>query len=159
MLDVLTNYLCRNFVPNTADKIAVVPQFPTPQLLFHLWKLLKNQPCRNALQGLHHLGRTVPGRSRQKDMHMVLHDFLRIDLKAIPLRYSLKNLLQSLSNGSPQNHPSIFGDPHQMVLEIINSSTSTLEAHAWKNTMLSPLRGLALFLPPAELGGIQERFL
>jgi hypothetical protein len=30
MRDIMTNHLCRDIVPYTADKIAIVPQFSTP---------------------------------------------------------------------------------------------------------------------------------
>jgi hypothetical protein len=46
-----------------------------------------------------------------------------------------------------------------MIFEIVNSTSCAFETHAWKNTKLSPLRGLALFLPPASWGVSKSRFL
>lgn len=60
MLNVLTNYIRRDFVSNTAHLIAFIPQLHTPQQLLHRGKLSKSQPSRTALQSLHHLGWTVP---------------------------------------------------------------------------------------------------
>ncbi len=157
MRDIPTNHLCRYLVPYTSDKISIVPQFPTPQLLLHLGKLLENFAGRNTFQPLRYLGRTIAWGDRKKYMHMILHYFLGIHLKAIPFGNLLKNPLQPIRYSLAQNHPTIFRHPHHMILEIVNSASGSFETHAWKNTKLSPLRGLALFLPPASWGGIQEQ--
>ena len=159
ILEISTNHLSRYVGPYTADKIAIVPQFSTPQLLLHLRKLLKNHPRRNTFQPLHNLGGTIARWGRQKDMHMIVHDCLGINFKSISLGNLLKNLFQPTPHSLPQNHSPIFGDPHHMIFEIVDSTSGALETHASKNTKFSPLRGLAPFLPPASWGVSRSSFL
>ncbi len=152
MLDIPTNHFRRYLVPDTSDKIPIVPQFSTPQLSLHLRKLLQYQPGRNTFQPLHHLRRTIPWWDRKKDMHMIIQDLLGIDGKAIPLGNLLKNPLQAIRDSLAQNHATIFGYSHHMILAIVNSASGAFETHAWKNTKPSPLLGLAFFLPLASWG-------
>ena len=159
MLDIPTIHLSRYFVLDTEDKMAIIPQFPALQLLLHLRKLLKNHPSRNTFQPLRDLSRTIVRGNRKKFMRMIVQDFLGIDFKTIPVGNLLKYPLQAIRNSLAQNHPTIFGHPHHMIFEIINSASGSLETHAWKNTKLSPLHGLALFLPPASWGVSKSRFL
>ena len=159
MLDISTNHLSRYIVPYTADKIAIIPQFSTPQLLFHLRKLLKNHLSRNTFQPLHDLGRAIARWGRQKDMHMIIQYFLGINFKSIPLGNLLKNPLQPTRHSLIQDHSPIFGDPHYMIFEIVDSTSGPFETHASKNTKFSPLRGLAPFLPPASWGVSRTSFL
>ena len=130
MLDISTNHLSRDVVPYTADKIAIVPQFSTPQLLLHLRKLLKNHPSRNTFQPLHDLGETIARWGRQKDVHMIVHYFLGINFKSIPLGNLLKNPLQPTRYSLPQDHSPIFGDPHHMILMLIRPMGTEPNFHA-----------------------------
>jgi hypothetical protein len=84
---------------------------------------------------------------------------LGINLKTIPFGNLLKNLFQPTRHLLPQNHSSIFGDPHHMIFEIVDRPSGSLETHASKNTKFSPLRGLAPFLPPASWGVSRSSFL
>ena len=150
MLDRPTNHLRRDFIAHPADEVPIVPQLPTPQLLLHLGKLLKDYSDRDALQPLYDLCQTIPRGSRQKNMHMIVQDFLGIDFKLISFSNFLKSYFQSVRDSLVQHHATIFGHPHHMIFEIVDSSTGSFDTHAWKNTKLSPLRGLALFLPSAS---------
>jgi len=159
MFDIPPNYLRRYFVSHTSDKIAVVPQFSTPQWLLHLRKLLKYHPGRNTFHPLHDLGGTIARWGRKKYMHMIVHDFLGIDLKTISLGNLLRNPLQPMGHSLSQDQPPIFGTPHHLIFEIVNGSSGSLEAHASKNIRLSPLCGLVPFLPPASWGVSRSSFL
>ena len=159
MFDIATNHLGRDVVSYTPDKIAIVPQFPAPQLLLHLRKLLKNHPGRNTFQPLHNLGRTIARGDRKKYMHMIVQYFLGVDFKSIPLGNLLKNHLQPMCHALTQDHPPIFWDPHHMIFEVVNGTSGSLETHASKNTRLSLLRRLAPFLPPASWGVSRSNFL
>jgi hypothetical protein len=91
-------------------------------------------------------------------MHMIVQDFLGIDFKTIPVGNLLKYPLQAIRHSLARHHPTIFGHPHHMIFEIISSASGALKTHAWENTKLSPLRGLALFLLPASRRVSKSRF-
>src|SRR5579863_1002878 len=147
-------------VSNTADKEPITPQLPAPQPLLHFWKLLKYQPSRDTLQNLYHLGRRIPRRTTQKNMHVILHHLLSIYLKIIALGYLLKNLFQPLCHMFTQYHPPILRNPDNMIFQIVNSSPSMLQPHAGQYTKTRPQKnGRTLFLPPASWGVSKGRFL
>ena len=153
MLDILTNHLSRYFVPDTADKIAIIPQ-----LLLHLRKLLKNHPGRNTFQPLRDFSRTIV---RGDGREIYAHDRPRL----LGYRYQNHTGWQSPeispSSGSQLARPEPSDDiwaPTPQIFEIISSASGALKTHAWKNTKLSPLRGLALFLPLASRRVSKSRF-
>ena len=150
ILNIFTNQIRRYFVPHTPCKKSIIPKLPSPQLLLHLWKLLKYHPRRYTLQYLNNLRGRIPRWDRQKYMHMIFHHFLLINLKFIPLRYPLKYLLQPLCQLLIQYHFSILWHPNQMVLQIVNCSSRMPQSHTLKYTRL--LRSRALFIPPASWG-------
>jgi len=158
MLDILTNHLSRYFVHDTADQIAIIPQFHIPQLLLHLRKPLKNHPGRNTFQPLRDFSGTIV---RGDGREIYAHDRPRL------LGYRFQNYTGwqspeiSPSSGSQLTRPepsNDIGAPTPQIFEIISSASGSLETHAWENTKLSPLQGLSLFLPPASLRVSKSRF-
>ena len=92
-------------------------------------------------------------------LHMILHHLLGVDVKLIPSRNPFKDLAQALRDPAAQHHAPILRHPDQMVFEIIDSAPRPLQPHRGLHTTGSPLRGLALFLPPASWGVSKGGFL
>jgi hypothetical protein len=117
ILDVFTDYIRSDFVTCTADKVTIVPQFPTPKLFPYLRKLLEYLSGRDAFHYLYHSGRRVPRRYLNKYVNMVFHHFHGIYHPLIFLRYVLDYLFHILPYLSAQNILPVLQYPYQVILE------------------------------------------
>ena len=142
-----------HLIPNRSHKVPVVPQLPSPQLFSQSRISSKYLPRRDTLEYLYHLARTVPRRTRHKDVYMVFHHFHRVDLQFVSLRDSLEYFFQFLSHFSSDNHFPVLGNPYKMVLQIVNRMLCTLHyAHACNRISAIRLQRISVFLPPASWG-------
>jgi len=159
ILDVMTYDIRGYLVPNRPNKIPITPEFSTPELFLHLWKLLEYHLSRDALYHLHNLCRRIPRRCRQKQMDMIILHLHRIYLKTIPLGYFLEGCLKPFCQFIPQYHLPIFGNPYHMIFQIIDRMTRSFYwAHARLIACFIAF-GEPVFIRPAELGGIEQVFL
>ena len=147
-----------HLVPNGPNKIPVTPKLSTPKLSLHLWKLLEYHLRRNTLYNLDNPCRRIPRRSRQKQMDMIIFHLHRIYLKLIPLGYLLKDHLKPSRQIPLQYHLPILGNPYDMILQIIDRMTGSLNrAHARVIPCFIAF-GDPVFIRSAELSGIQRVF-
>ena len=77
-LNIFTDYIGGNFITNTANEVAVVPQLASPQMFSQFGKLLQRFPGRDAFHNLCHLCRRVFGWRFDKDMNVVFQHLHRI---------------------------------------------------------------------------------
>ena len=166
VLNIFTDYVCGNFVSNTADKIPIVPQFSHPKLLPQLGKFLEHLTPRYAFHYLHHFGRRIPRWCFQKYVHMILHHLHRINPEPIFVTYPLENLFQILRYFPTKYMLPILGYPYQMILQFIygvfgpsytHASVITVGALFWQT--LLPRLTASHFHPASKLTGIQWSIL
>jgi hypothetical protein len=166
IFNILTNYVCGNLIPNTADKVAIIPKFPCPKLLSQIGKLAKCFTGRNTLHYLCHPGRRVFRQNLNKYVNMVFHYLHRIYPEPILISYSPEDLLQITRNLFLQNILPVLRYPYQMVLQIIYGMFGPSNTHAVFITAKSvawqvPLLRLSAncFHPVSKLAGIQQKSL
>jgi hypothetical protein len=166
IFNIIPNYVCGYLIPNTADKIAIVPQFPCPKLLLQIGKLTKYFTSRNTFHYLYHPGWRVLRWNLNKYMNMIFHYFHRIYPELILLSYLPKDLLQIIRNLFLQNVLPILRYPYQMVLQIIYGMFGPSNTHAVFITAKSAVWQASLlrltancFHPASKLAGIQQKSL
>ena len=166
IFNIFPNYVCGNFISNTADKIAIVPQFPCPKLLPQIGKLTKYFTGRYTFHYLYHSCGRVFGRNFNKYMYMVFHYFHRVYPELIFFGNRIKYGLYVIRNLFIQNVLPILRYPHQMIFQIIYGMLRPSYSHAAvilksDHLMQVPLPRLSAshFHPTSKLAGIQWRFL
>jgi hypothetical protein len=166
IFNVFPDYICGNLIPNAADKIPVVPQFPCPKLLPKIWKPLKYLTGRYAFHYLNHSCQRIFRRYFNKYVNMVFHDFHCIYIEIVFLSYLIKYSLQVTRNLSIQNILPVLRYPYQVILQIIYGMFSPSYPHAAfilksHRYMQIPLPRLSAshFHPASKLTGIQWRLL
>ena len=145
VLNILSDYVRRNRIPNTTDKIPVAPYLARPHLFPHLREPLEQFPGRYALQHLYQLRRRVPRWRSNEHMYVILHHLHGIDPEPIFLRYLLDYLLHVHRHFPPQYLRSVLRYPHQMILQVVNRMAALPEFHS-------------IFLPPIHHPGKFTRF-
>ena len=120
LLDVLANHLLVAVLPDRADVIARRPEFPTPQLLLHLWTSGKDFSRRDALDDLHDLLRAVHRHRLHQKMHVV---FVRADLQKrnlIAFADLHANLFELLVYVRAKYHTAVLGWTNDVVQQYRN---------------------------------------
>jgi len=130
MLNIFANHFRRHFVAYGSGEIAIFPEFPAPQLAFHLWVLSEYGSGAQTLESRHHLGYRVARRKRTEDMYMIGTDFHLFYRDVIVRGDLFKQLVHSLGQFALQNLLAIFGRPYQMVRRIIGGVRCSSEYHA-----------------------------
>jgi len=166
IFNIFPNYICGNLIPNTADKIAIVPQFPSPKLLPQIRKLTKYFTCRDAFYYLNHPCQRVSRRHFNKYVNMVFHNFHRIYPELILFGNLIKYGLNVIRNFFIKYMLPVLRYPHQVILQIIYGMFSP--PYPLADVILKPDRLLQIplprlsashFHPASKLTGIQWRFL
>ena len=161
ILNITSNDIGGDIIANTSDKIAVVPEFSRPEGFPKLGELFEYFSCRYAFHYLHYFSRRVPGRGFDKYMDMVFHHFHGIYVKAILFSDMPEDFFYVSGDVGIKYMLPVFGNPHQMVFEIIDRVFRPSNSHAilYNNYRLSlakawrALRGH--FHPASKLAGIQ----
>lgn len=99
--------------------VSISPEDISPQHLFQLRKLLPNLIRGSSLDQVHDLGGRMAGLGRQKQMHMIGLNPQLHDLKLIDLDTKMNHLLQTFFQSSLQDTFTIFGNPNEMVLDVV----------------------------------------
>ena len=166
IFNIFPDYICGNLIPNTADKIAIVPHLPCPKLLPQIRKLTKYFTGRNTFHHLYHPHRRVPRWNFNKHVNMVFHYSHRIYPELILLSNLIEYSLQVFHDLFIKDMLPVLRYPHQMILQIIYGMLSPSHSHAAvilesNLSMQIPLPRLSAshFHPASKLTGIQWRFL
>lgn len=166
IFNILPNYVCGNLITNTADIIAIIPQFPCPKLFPQIRKLIKYLTGRNTFHYLYHPCRRVSRWNFNKYVNMFLHYFHRIYPELILVSYLIKYGLQVIQNLFFQNMLPVFRYPYHMILQIIYGMLCPSNSHAAVILKSDHLRQVPLprlsashFHPASKLAGIQWRVL
>ena len=166
ILDVFTDYIRSDFITYAANKVTIVPQFPSPKLLPDLRIFLEYLSGRNAFHYLHNSCRRIPRRYLNKYVNMVFHHFHGIYHQLIFLRYPLKYPFQILPHLSTQYILPVFRYPNHVILKIIYGMLYPSYPHAAVILNIDSLRQIPLprltashFHPASKLTGIQWKFL
>ena len=149
MLNIFANHFCRHLVAYGAHEVAVFPEFPAPQLPFHLRVLAEDRPRTQALEPRHHLRNRVARRKRAEHMHMVGADFHLVYRDVVLLGYLGKHLAHTLGNRALQNLLAIFRRPYQVVRSVIGGVRGSTENHAC--ILANPLHLGSRIEPPAKM--------
>ena len=166
IFNIFPNYVCGNLIPNTADKIAILPQLPSPKPLPQIWEPTKCFTGRNTFHYLYHSCRRVFRWNLNKYVNMAFHYFHRIYPEIILLSYLVKHSLQVFRNFFIQYMFPVFRYPYQMVLQIIYGMFGPSNTHAifitaksvvWQASL--PRLSASHFHPASKLVGIQWKFL
>ena len=144
VLNIFPNYVSGNFISNTPDKIAIIPQLSRPKLFFYLGKFLKYLSSRYAFYYLYHFCWRIPRWRFYKYLHMVLYYFHCIYRKPIFFSYLFEHFFQVARNIPIQYVLSILWYPYQVILQIVHGMFGSSYSHA-------------IFIPSGELFG--QRFL
>jgi hypothetical protein len=150
--NIFPDNFCGYFVANGAGKISIFPKLSSPQLFLYFRVLREYGADTDALQHSYHLGDTISGRKRQKNMDMVFCDLKGIYLKIMILGYLFKYLFYSISDVCSQDPLSVFRDPHQMVFGIIDCMAGSFKLHAVDIAYLSLPSAGELFIPVYKTG-------
>jgi hypothetical protein len=134
---------------NRADKIATSPKMITPVwLLLHFRVALEQLYCKLALQDTHHLRNRNLGRYRQYKMDVVILNTHLFKLTMFPVTQHPDVRFYQLLDLPSQNPKSIFGNPYNVIITLINNMRQLLVlAHVTKI-------GIAVkTLPPSKTVG------
>ena len=158
--DVPSYHLRGHFISNRAYKVAIPPQFSSPQLLPQLRMTTKQLPRGDTLYDLYHLAGTVFRWGQQKQVNVVSHHLKCVNLKLIALCNTLENILQAIPYRTLQNHFTVLRNPNKVVLEVVHRMLATLNrAHLPYTNSRIHLRRISAFLPPASWGVSSGGFL
>ena len=109
LLDVSADHFRRNLVSHCTSKIAIVPEFSTPQAPFDLWELAKDGTGAQTLEPCHHLGNRVSRREGAKNMDMVGTDLHCLNGDVILLGNIGKECLHPLLDLALQHVAPVLG--------------------------------------------------
>ena len=166
IFNIFPNYVCCNLIPDTADEIAIVPQFPSPKLFPQIGELTKYFTGRDTFHYLYHPCRRVSRWNFNKYVDMVFHNFHRVYPEIILISNLVKYGLQVFRNFFIQNILPVLRYPNQMVLQIIycvfcpsHSHTTVIQGKALVRQVSLPRLTASHFPLASKLAGIQWRFL
>ena len=83
ILEIATNNLRRDLVTDSANKIAIFPEFPAPKSSLEARKLAKNGPSTQTFEPSNNLSDGVSRRKRAKKMNMIGTNFHLVDHNVI----------------------------------------------------------------------------
>ena len=116
-------------VARACSKVATCPQVSSPKLSAQLAKLLHHPSAATSLDSLHQLAHRYLWRHRHQQMHMV-HSYMPTQDVHIQRGARLPNqFAQATRYLSTQHWLAILGDPHQVVLQIVNCVSCFAVAH------------------------------
>ena len=161
VLNIFSNYVSGDFISNTPDKIAIVPQLSRPELFPNLGKFFKQFSSRYTFQYLYYFCWSIPRRCFQKYRYMIPYYFHCIYRKPVFLSYMIKHFFQVPRNIGCQYELSILRYPYQVILQIVNGMFGSSYSHAifipsgklFAKRSLN--RSLDHFHPASKLGGIR----
>jgi hypothetical protein len=130
LLDVSADDFRRDLVSHCTSKIAIFPEFSTPQAPPDLWELAKDGAGAHTLAPGHHLGNRVPRREGAKNMDMVGTDLHFLNGDVLLLGNIGKEFLHPLLDLALQHVAPVLGRPHQVVQSIVDSMGCSAEDHA-----------------------------
>ena len=136
VLYVLLNRFTGHLVANCLDKIAVLPEFPTPQLSFYLWIPAENLLRTHALDNPDDISHRILRRNAREYVYMILRYLHLFNLTVSRCQNLSKQLFYRIANLIFEYPLALFRCPYQMVSRIINRMTQTLYAHAAHYTKL-----------------------
>ena len=119
LLDVLHDHFVSH-VTRTGRKVHPSPQMPSPKRPTQILILHQHLPRGLSLHRLSQLADRNVGRSRHKNLHMILRDMPLEDLNVIGFTYLTDQISKPFRNLPSQNRLALFGDPHKMVFQVIN---------------------------------------
>ena len=165
IFNILPNYICGYFIPNTSDKVTIIPLLPCPKLFPQVGKLLEYFTGGDALHHLNNPRRRISRRDFNKYVNMVFHNFHRIYSKLIFLSYLFEHVFNVTRYFFIQYVLPVLRYPHQVIFQIIYGMLCPSYTHAaviLKSDHLPqvPLPRLSAshFHPASKLAGIQLGF-
>ena len=118
--DIPFDYIRSRAVSDCPDIVAVAPELPAPQSLFHFGKLLKYLSAGNAFHNVHNLRWRIPGRGGQEDMDVVTVGGQRNYRETIFFSNFPDDLIDCVADGHiRQNIMAIFYNPDKVILDYI----------------------------------------
>ena len=130
VLDISADDLRRDLVTYCTSKIAIFPEFPTPEATLHAWELTKDSPGTQALEPRDDLRNRVSGWEGAKDMDMVWTHLYFLYGDVILLGNISKKLLDPLLYLALQDITAILGRPDQVIQGIVDGVGCASEDHA-----------------------------
>jgi hypothetical protein len=115
---VLQNHLVR-YISAARCKVPSGPQMSAPKLPTQVRELHQQLVTGLALQVLHHLAHRQIGRHRHKQMDMVFAHMPFNYLNIIHPTDLSHQFAHPRPNRPTQHRPAVFGDPNQVVLQIV----------------------------------------
>jgi hypothetical protein len=158
LLDVAADHLCRDLVTYGASKIAIFPEFSTPQAPLDLREFAKDRSGAQTLEPCDHLGDGIPWGEGTKEMDMIRTHLHLLNGNIILLGNIGKEFLYPPLHLALQHVASVLGRPDQMIERIVDSMGCSSEDHvaivhpnlSWQQA-LSPLPCRSF--PPAASSG------
>ena len=150
IFDVTPDQIRCNLVSHCPHKIPILPKFSSPQLLLHLWKLIKNLTRRYALQHPNHVSYRIPRWKTQKNMNMIRSYSQLLNFKPMVRCNIRKDFANSLPNIFSLNPLPVFRRPYQVVFRVVNRMCTPSDCHAglishffclWQTHLSSPSTG------------------
>lgn len=129
ILNIPLNHICTHLVSNRLRKISILPKFSSPQLLFHLWKLIKNLTRQYTLQHPNQVSYRIPRWKTQNYMNMIWSYSHLLDFKPMVPPYLQENLSNSSPNTFSLNPFSVFWRPYQLVFRVVNPMCTPSDCH------------------------------
>src|SRR5919202_1004957 len=130
VLDISADDLRRDLVTYCTSKIAIFPEFPTPEATLHAWEFTKDGPGTQTLEPRDDLRDGVPGWEGAKDMDMVWTHLYFLYGDVILLGNISKKLLDPLLYLALQDITAILGRPDQVLQGIVDGVGCASEDHA-----------------------------
>ena len=115
---VLQNHLVR-YITAARCKVPPGPQMSAPKLPTQMRELHQQLVAGLPLEVLHHLTHRQIGRHRHKQMDMILANMSLHYLNVIRPTDLAHQFAHPRPNRPTQHRPAVFGDPNQVILEIV----------------------------------------
>src|SRR5262249_20868593 len=130
LLDIAADHFRRDLVPYSTSKIAIFPEFSTPQAPLDPWKLAKDGPGAQTLEPGHDLRDGVPWWEGAKNVDMIWAHLHLFNGDVILFRYIGKKLLHPSLDFALQDITPVLGRPDQVIQGIVDSMGCASEDHA-----------------------------
>jgi hypothetical protein len=126
--DVLLNHLIR-YIARASGVIAPRPQMPTPELSIQLAILLQHLPAAAPFDALHQVTHRYLQRHRYQQVHMLRSNVPAQDVHVQGRTDLMNQLTQPNGYLAAQYWLSILGDPHHVMLQVMDEMRCLPIAH------------------------------
>jgi len=132
ILYVFLDHIFGHFVANGAGKVAIFPEFSSPQFLFDFRIPLEDGSCRCPLHPLHNIGYRIFRWKSQEDMYMIFSNLHLFYLKIIAYCDLFDALLNKITKISSQYPFAVFWSPHYVVSCVVYGMGCSSYSHAYR---------------------------